>query len=174
MNREVGRYKPFSIARQNVWQHIFFSISDKQWILESFNWRFGSSWVCIYHKWWKWLGFTLVSQLSIYHIIHAVEANEPISKGTYHLSRKSHFDFKYNRKSKITLLFFKVNHFPGSGIITNKASLVTVPLPAIPPAFQIPKDKNSFLQEVRICNIQLHMSIIFCWPVFRTIKLLKF
>ncbi|XP_028398565.1 tubulin polyglutamylase TTLL5-like [Dendronephthya gigantea] len=43
----------------------------------------------------------------------------------------------------------KVNHFPGSGVITNKASLVTMPLPAIPPAFQIPKDKNAFLQETK-------------------------
>ncbi|CAB3981470.1 tubulin polyglutamylase TTLL6-like isoform X1 [Paramuricea clavata] len=43
----------------------------------------------------------------------------------------------------------KVNHFPGSGFITNKASLVSTHIPAIPLAFQIPKDKNAFLEEAK-------------------------
>ena len=46
------------------------------------------------------------------------------------------------------IFLFKVNHFPGSGFITNKASLVTIDIPAIPLAFQIPNDKNAFLKEV--------------------------
>ncbi|XP_046848179.1 probable tubulin polyglutamylase ttll-15 [Xenia sp. Carnegie-2017] len=42
-----------------------------------------------------------------------------------------------------------VNHFAGSGYITNKASLVQIPLPTIPLAFQIPKDKVAFIKETR-------------------------
>lgn len=45
-------------------------------------------------------------------------------------------------------VFCQVNHFSGSGYITNKASLVQIPLPTIPLAFQIPKDKVAFIEEV--------------------------
>ncbi|XP_067138678.1 probable tubulin polyglutamylase ttll-15 isoform X2 [Centruroides vittatus] len=40
----------------------------------------------------------------------------------------------------------KVNHFPGSGYVTNKVSLATSNLKHIPAAFQIPDDKEKFLQ----------------------------
>ncbi|XP_041352291.1 probable tubulin polyglutamylase ttll-15 [Gigantopelta aegis] len=39
----------------------------------------------------------------------------------------------------------RVNHFPGSGYITNKASLATTKMKFIPKAFQIPMHKNEFL-----------------------------
>ncbi|XP_048586419.1 probable tubulin polyglutamylase ttll-15 isoform X2 [Nematostella vectensis] len=42
----------------------------------------------------------------------------------------------------------KVNHFPGSGFITNKASLAVSHFPFHPLAFEIPKDKKKFLKEV--------------------------
>ncbi|KAK2553783.1 putative tubulin polyglutamylase ttll-15 [Acropora cervicornis] len=44
---------------------------------------------------------------------------------------------------------FDVNHFPGSGYITNKVSLAVNYFPFIPPAFVVPKDSNKFLEEVR-------------------------
>lgn len=40
----------------------------------------------------------------------------------------------------------KVNHFPGSGYITNKVDLSTSNLSYIPAAFRLPKDKEKFLQ----------------------------
>ncbi|XP_076314567.1 putative tubulin polyglutamylase ttll-15 isoform X3 [Tachypleus tridentatus] len=43
----------------------------------------------------------------------------------------------------------KVNHFPGSGYITNKVNLATSMLKHIPPAFQIPADKEKLLQYAR-------------------------
>lgn len=43
----------------------------------------------------------------------------------------------------------KVNHFPGSGYITNKVSLATSDLKHIPAAFQIPADKEKFLQNAK-------------------------
>lgn len=46
----------------------------------------------------------------------------------------------------------KVNHFPGSGFLTNKLNLVSTAsqLDFIPRAFQIPKDKEIFLQYAGI------------------------
>lgn len=43
----------------------------------------------------------------------------------------------------------KINHFPGSGFITNKVSLAVNHFPFIPPAFVIPKDSNKFLEEIK-------------------------
>lgn len=43
----------------------------------------------------------------------------------------------------------KINHFPGSGFITNKVSLAVNHFQFIPPAFVIPKDTEKFLEEVR-------------------------
>ncbi|RMX60861.1 probable tubulin polyglutamylase ttll-15 [Pocillopora verrucosa] len=43
----------------------------------------------------------------------------------------------------------KINHFPGSGYITNKVSLAVNHFPFIPPAFVIPKDTDKFLEEVK-------------------------
>ncbi|XP_076462884.1 putative tubulin polyglutamylase ttll-15 [Babylonia areolata] len=43
----------------------------------------------------------------------------------------------------------KVNHFPGSGFITNKVSLVTSKMNFIPMAFKLPKDKDHFLSYSR-------------------------
>ncbi|XP_061172452.1 probable tubulin polyglutamylase ttll-15 [Saccostrea echinata] len=40
----------------------------------------------------------------------------------------------------------KVNHFPGSGYITNKVSLAVSNNPYIPRAFKIPKEKDKFYQ----------------------------
>ncbi|ODN04837.1 Tubulin polyglutamylase TTLL6 [Orchesella cincta] len=43
----------------------------------------------------------------------------------------------------------KVNHFPGSGYITNKMNLATSDLAYVPKAFQIPKDKNKLMDYAR-------------------------
>ncbi|KAL3874224.1 hypothetical protein ACJMK2_037269 [Sinanodonta woodiana] len=43
----------------------------------------------------------------------------------------------------------KVNHFPGSGYITNKVSLATSQSQSIPMAFRIPKDKDKFLKHIK-------------------------
>ncbi|GAB6022539.1 hypothetical protein CHUAL_006644 [Chamberlinius hualienensis] len=43
----------------------------------------------------------------------------------------------------------KVNHFPGSGYITNKVNLATSNSPFIPVAFKMPHDKDSFLNYVK-------------------------
>ena len=59
----------------------------------------------------------------------------------------------------ILSFLLKVNHFPGSGYITNKASLVTIDIPAIPLAFQIPNDKNAFLKEVNHLVIWILLNI---------------
>ncbi|ESP02910.1 hypothetical protein LOTGIDRAFT_110692, partial [Lottia gigantea] len=42
----------------------------------------------------------------------------------------------------------KVNHFPGSGYITNKASLASTNMPFIPKAFKMPEEKKKFLEYV--------------------------
>lgn len=41
--------------------------------------------------------------------------------------------------------FQKINHFPGSGFITNKVSLATSKMKFIPMAFKLPSDKDRFL-----------------------------
>ncbi|KAJ7384746.1 Tubulin-tyrosine ligase [Desmophyllum pertusum] len=43
----------------------------------------------------------------------------------------------------------KINHFPGSGFITNKVSLAVNHFQFIPPAFVIPKNTDKFLEEVK-------------------------
>ncbi|KAK3093406.1 hypothetical protein FSP39_015196 [Pinctada imbricata] len=43
----------------------------------------------------------------------------------------------------------KVNHFPASGYITNKVSLVTSPNQYIPRAFKIPEEKKKFLSYAK-------------------------
>lgn len=43
----------------------------------------------------------------------------------------------------------KVNHFPGNGHITNKVDLATTINPYIPRAFQLPKDKEKFLEYAK-------------------------
>lgn len=44
----------------------------------------------------------------------------------------------------------KVNHFPGSGYVTNKMNLATSDLAYVPKAFQIPKDKDKLMKYVMI------------------------
>lgn len=39
----------------------------------------------------------------------------------------------------------KVNHFPGSGFITNKLNLATSGLKYVPKAFNLPREKEAFL-----------------------------
>lgn len=46
----------------------------------------------------------------------------------------------------------KVNHFPGSGYITNKVELATSGLKYIPPAFKLPQDKSKLLEYARSNN----------------------
>ncbi|KAE8751460.1 hypothetical protein FOCC_FOCC001707 [Frankliniella occidentalis] len=43
----------------------------------------------------------------------------------------------------------KVNHFPGSGFITNKANLATMDIPYVPKAFRLPKDKQLLFEHVK-------------------------
>lgn len=62
-------------------------------------------------------------------------------------------DYPFNTELKQMLQSLephqKVNHFPGSGYITNKVSLAVNHFPFIPPAFVIPKDSSNFLEEVK-------------------------
>uniref|UniRef100_A0A0L8ICW7 Tubulin polyglutamylase ttll-15 n=2 Tax=Octopus bimaculoides TaxID=37653 RepID=A0A0L8ICW7_OCTBM len=43
----------------------------------------------------------------------------------------------------------KVNHFPGSGYITNKVSLATSEFKFVPKAFKLPEDKNKFQNYIK-------------------------
>uniref|UniRef100_T1L481 Tubulin--tyrosine ligase-like protein 9 n=1 Tax=Tetranychus urticae TaxID=32264 RepID=T1L481_TETUR len=43
----------------------------------------------------------------------------------------------------------KVNHFPGSGYITNKVSLATTSMDHIPKAFHLPKEKDKFVEYAK-------------------------
>ncbi|XP_023243233.1 uncharacterized protein LOC111641314 [Centruroides sculpturatus] len=61
-------------------------------------------------------------------------------------------DYPFSELSSIMLHlkhYQKVNHFPGSGYVTNKVSLATSNLKHIPAAFQIPDDKEKFLQYAK-------------------------
>jgi len=49
----------------------------------------------------------------------------------------------------------KVNHFPGSGFITNKVNLATSGLKYVPKAFNLPREKDSFLLYVSTRMINL-------------------
>jgi hypothetical protein len=55
----------------------------------------------------------------------------------------------------------KVNHFPGSGYITNKMNLATSSLPYVPKAFQLPKNKQMLLVYVRTFMSYLKKMLIF-------------
>ncbi len=52
----------------------------------------------------------------------------------------------------------KVNHFPGSGYVTNKMNLATSDLAYVPKAFQIPKDKEKLMKYV-MRNIFLNLKV---------------
>src|SRR6218665_2186762 len=43
----------------------------------------------------------------------------------------------------------KVNHFPGSGFITNKVNLATSGLKGVPIAFNLPKEKDKSLEHAK-------------------------
>jgi hypothetical protein len=45
----------------------------------------------------------------------------------------------------------QVNHFPGSGYITQKVDLATSGIPYIPVAFRIPADLEKLLEYVSQC-----------------------
>ena len=44
----------------------------------------------------------------------------------------------------------RVNHFPGSGFITNKVGLATTNLLHIPKSFNLPRQKKEFLEFVSV------------------------
>lgn len=48
----------------------------------------------------------------------------------------------------------RVNHFPGSGFITNKVGLATTDLLHIPKSFNLPRQKDDFLEFVSKIIIQ--------------------
>ncbi|XP_005107488.1 probable tubulin polyglutamylase ttll-15 [Aplysia californica] len=52
----------------------------------------------------------------------------------------------YSKDLKNLKPYQKVNHFPGSGFVTNKASLAQSKLDFIPKAFEIPAKKKEFLE----------------------------
>lgn len=57
----------------------------------------------------------------------------------------------------------KVNHFPGSGFITNKVNLATSGLKHIPKAFNLPNEKDKFLTYVSygyVPNFELKVSML--------------
>lgn len=55
----------------------------------------------------------------------------------------------------------KVNHFPGSGYVTNKMNLATSDLKYVPKAFQIPKDKDKLMKYVRKGKLVFRTGLIF-------------
>ncbi|XP_063611162.1 probable tubulin polyglutamylase ttll-15 isoform X1 [Penaeus indicus] len=61
-------------------------------------------------------------------------------------------------KEKMTKLkpHQRVNHFPGSGFITNKVNLATSGLPYIPRAFRMPDEKEDLLKHAK-----LHSDLLF-------------
>ena len=74
--------------------------------------------------------------------------------------KKKAFNHVFIQDSYICNFPLQVNHFPGSGYITNKVSLAVNYFPFIPPAFVVPKDSNKFLEEVII------IIIVFFWLLF--------
>lgn len=46
--------------------------------------------------------------------------------------------------------FFQVNHFPGSGYLTQKNNLAALPITHIPKSFLLPANKVAFLNYVSI------------------------
>ena len=52
------------------------------------------------------------------------------------------------------MIQLQVNHFPGTGYITNKVSLATSDMPHIPMAFHLPKDKDKFLKYVSVSELR--------------------
>lgn len=52
----------------------------------------------------------------------------------------------------------QVNHFPGSGFITNKVNLATSGLKYVPKAFNLPNDKDKFLEYVS-CQICIQFNL---------------
>lgn len=53
-----------------------------------------------------------------------------------------------------------MNHFPGSGSLTNKVQLVMNDFKFIPKAFQMPSQKQTFLEYVSV-NIYSMNSVLF-------------
>ena len=56
---------------------------------------------------------------------------------------------KYQKRMKSLKPYQKVNHFPGSGYLTNKLSLSETRLDFIPISFQIPGNKDKFLEYAK-------------------------
>lgn len=54
----------------------------------------------------------------------------------------------------------KVNHFPGSGFVTNKVNLATSGLKYVPKAFNLPREKDTFLQFVSFFNLKIFEILI--------------
>ncbi len=55
----------------------------------------------------------------------------------------------------------QVNHFPGSGFVTNKMNLATSEYSFVPRAFQLPKGKEDLIQYVNPnINMCYHLSIV--------------
>ena len=56
----------------------------------------------------------------------------------------------------------KVNHFPGSGCFTFKPRLATMEFEFIPKAFQLPKQTQDLLKEVRVLYT-VYVTVSDCW-----------
>lgn len=67
----------------------------------------------------------------------------------------------------------QVNHFPGTGFITNKVSLATSENPYIPKAFKIPKQKDQLLSfvsvNVNVLQFVFTLAILDDWHYFAKI-----
>lgn len=113
-----------------------------EWLLKTCVWCFWETWLsnCQWIK--RKLGCSLVSWLSICSV-----NTKPWSRRSS--KSKSNIQIKFwsfdSNKNQIKL---QVNHFPGSGFITNKVSLATSNLKHIPKAFHLPKEKEKFLKHV--------------------------
>ncbi|KAH9413452.1 Ttll-15p [Dermatophagoides pteronyssinus] len=65
--------------------------------------------------------------------------------GDWHVLWAHEYPFTPSYNLPVLKSFQKVNHFPGSGFITNKVNLATSGLKHIPKAFILPQGKNEFL-----------------------------
>lgn len=62
---------------------------------------------------------------------------------------RSH-DYPFDSSLKKLENHQRINHFPGSGFITNKVSLATTDLLHIPKSFNLPRQKDEFLEFVSL------------------------
>ena len=93
------------------------------------------------------LGSSVGTWISLQGIERAAHETEKNSKSNCLFVDSFLFFFNLKLPSKLVneFGFWQVNHFPGSGYITNKVNLATSGLPHVPIAFKIPDQKAQLI-----------------------------